>query len=258
MKKSEILTYVKAAGLCILLLFASCRSERKYVMPEKKFITFLVDMHLAEAIGSHGKRIDVNVYDIDSASLYGSVFQKYNISQVIFDSTMMYYSRRPEKFKKIIENVNGRLHSMEQQLAEEEKRMELANKDVLWENDSAYVFRQGGDKVEISIPLKGPGLYTVEATVKILADDAALDPRMSLYFWKNDSTEEGSRLRFTETRYTWRNGQEKTYRAERRLNNSEYSYLRGFLANYSNADSVFRRNMVIKDILVSRQIEPKK
>jgi len=256
MTNFNLTTFIKAAGLCVLLLFASCRNGgRRYIMPEKRFVLFLVDLHVAEAIGSQAGRSSIQIYEIDSASLYGSVFQKHKVSQVMFDSTMMFYSRRPEKFKKIYESVSSRLQSMEHDLAEEEKMQEMTRTLVLWKSDSTYVFRQGGDKVEITVPLRGPGLYTVSATVKMLPDDATLDPRMSLYFWRKDSTEEGNRISFMETRYTLRNGEERTYRAVRRLDSTNYTYLRGYIANYSNADTIFRRNMVVKDIVISKQKE---
>ena len=259
MTKNNTISLLKAAGFCVLLLFASCRNEgRRYLIPEKKFIPFLVDLHIAEAIGTQSKSSVDQVYEIDSASLYGSVFQKHNVNQRMFDSTMLFYSRKPEKFKKIYDKVSTRLQSIEQALLDEEKRQETANTKVLWKSDSAMVFRQGGDKAEISIPLKGPGIYTVTATVKMMPDDASLDPRMSLYFWAKDSTEEGRMLRFTDTRYTLRTGKERTYKSFRRMANTEYTHLRGYIANYSNADSIFRRNIVIKEIVVTKQLEPEK
>jgi len=251
--------YFKAAGLCVLLLFASCRdSTRKYVLSERKFTAFLVDLHLAEAVGSQSKRTIDLEYEVDSASLYGSVFQKYNVTQAMFDSTLYFYSQRPEKFQKIYNTVATRLNLMEQELIREEKEQELTKSEILWQSDSVYVFTKGGDKVDISVRLRGPGIYSVSATVKILPDDASLDPRMSIYFWRKDTTEEGEQMRFLDVRYTLRNGVEKSYRAVRRIDSTNYSFLRGYIANYSNDDSVFRRNMVIRDIVVSKQKIPEK
>jgi hypothetical protein len=256
MTKFNLITLIKAAGLCVLLLFASCWSQnRKYVISDRRFVDFLVDLHIAEATGSQTRRMLGIQYDIDSASLYGSVFRKHNITQAMFDSTLMFYSRKPEKFKKIFETVTTRLQSLEQILSEEEKALEKSRNLVLWKSDSTYVFKETADKVEIIVPLRGPGLYTVSATVKMLPDDASLDPRMSVYFWRNDGTPEGKQLRFQETRYTLRNGQEFTYRAIRRIDSTNYTHIRGFIANYSNADTVFNRNMVIKDISISKQVD---
>ncbi len=254
MKRLNIPTIVKAAGLCILLLFASCHSgKRKYVIPEKRFTNFLVDLHIAEAIAIQSGRMIIGEYEIDSASLYGSVFRKHNVTQAMFDSTLLFYSHKPDKFEKIYSTVNRRLQSMEQAITDEQTALEQAKTTEVWKSESTYVFTSGVDKVEISVPLQGPGKYTVSVTAKILPDDATLDPRMSLYFWREDSTAEGKQIRFPETRYTLRNGNERTYNTTRRLDSTNYTYLKGYVINFSNFDSVFRRNMVIKDIVVTKQ-----
>lgn len=259
MIKLEIKAILKAAGLCVLLLFASCKGvNRKYIIPERKFVSFLVDLHIAEAIGVQSRNVMDPEFEIDSASLYGSVFRKYNVSQAMLDSTLLFYGRKPRKFKKIYETVSTRLLSLEQELLKEEKALEEARTDVLWKSDSVYVFREGGDKIEFIVPLKGPGLYTVSANVKMMPDDAALDPRMSVYFWRQDSTADGDRLHFMEVRYLLRNGTDRTYKSVKRLDSTDYTHLRGFVSNYSNADTFFRRNMVVKDIVVSKQIDPLK
>jgi hypothetical protein len=258
MTTSKIPTFLKAAGLAVLLLFASCWGRNRNVIPERKFIAFLVDLHIVEAIGTQSKGLPAIEYAIDSASLYGSVFRKHNVSQAMLDSTLIYYSRRPDKFMKIYGNVSLRLQTMEQALIREEKARDSARTEVIWKSDSTYVFRKGGDKVEIIVPLSGPGLYTVSANVKMMPDDASLDPRMSVSFWKDDGTEEGKSIRFMDVRYILRNGHEKTYRASRTLDSTSYTYIRGYIANYSNADTIFRRNMVIKDIEVTRQKELEK
>ena len=50
--------------LCVILLF-SCNSGKKYIIPEKKFIPLLVDLHIAEAIGSGTITTENFEYNID-------------------------------------------------------------------------------------------------------------------------------------------------------------------------------------------------
>lgn len=256
MAQHNISNWVKAAGLGVLLLFVSCSGEKKkYVIPERKFVDLLVDLHLAEGVVTESRRMEGIEYEIDSASLYGSVYRKHNVSKAMFDSTMMFYSRRPERFKKIYNNVSRHLQSMEQQLIEEEKLAEQEKVEVLWKSDTTYVFRMGGDKVEIAVPLQGPGQYNVSATVKIMPDDGSVDPRMTLYFWRDDGTEEGMRIPFNEVRFIQRTGRDRTYRTFKSLDSTNYTLLRGYIANYSNPDSNFSRNMVVRDIVVSKTID---
>ena len=249
--------WFKAAAISlILLLLLSCGSKsKKYIVSEKKFLPFLVDLHLAEAIAMESRGDRDLVYEIDSASLYGSVFEKHGITSAMFDSTMYYYSLRPEKLQRIFNNVTAELKRREEELASMLKEEELAQAEIIWQSDSVYRFPPGGaDRIEIDVPIKGPAIYAVSANVKILPDDASLDPRMSLYFYNNDSTRE--RLRFQEIRYTSRNGEDKTYRAVKRLESPNFTHIRGYILNYTNTDSVFQRNALVKDILITRRPLP--
>ena len=247
--------WFKAAGSFLFLLFlVSCGNSKKYIIPERKFVSVLVDLHLAEAIGIESRRnLDIT-YVVDSASLYGSVFQKHRVTKAMFDSTLFYYSQRPEKFQKLYNAVTANLKHMEQDLEEEIRQKELAETEVLFKTDSVYLFPQlGADRIYIDVPIKGAGIYTVSATIKMLPDDGSLDPRMSVYFYRDDSTADGQKINFQEVRYATRTGEEKTYRAARRILTSEFTHLRGYIANYSNNDTVFHRNMVIKDLMVTRK-----
>lgn len=86
------------------------------IIPEKKFVSILADIHLADGIGM----INVNNNDTfvyDSASLYGAVFQKYRVTRAQFDSTMLYYTARPDDFAEIYNEVMARLKKMEEGVA---------------------------------------------------------------------------------------------------------------------------------------------
>jgi hypothetical protein len=247
--------YMAAGTLCVLLFLLSCGNKAKqYIIPEKKFIAVLVDLHIAESIGVQYIR-DVDMkYQIDSASLYGSVFKKHYVTRAMFDSTLLFYCSRPEKFQKLYNVVTAQLKHMEEKVTEEEKQVEMATTQTLYKSDSVYVFpKDGPNRISIDIPIHEPGIYMVSADVKLLPDDMALDPRMSVYFFKEDSIVGEKRLNFMEIRYTNRTGEERTYKAVKRIIDSSYTNIRGYIANYSNVDSNFRRNMVVRNILVTRK-----
>jgi hypothetical protein len=102
-------------GLVLLLLvFAlSClgRSGR-YIIPEKKFVDVLVDIHLADGIAMDNMRYS-DAFVLDSASLYESVFNKYKITRAQFDSTMQYYSAHPDDFQQVYNKLTAKLKRME-------------------------------------------------------------------------------------------------------------------------------------------------
>jgi hypothetical protein len=143
---------------------------------------------------------------------------------------------------------------MEDALTREKAEMEMANTRIIWQNDSVFVFpQQGADRIEINVPIPGPGTYAVSASVKMLPNDASLDPRMTVYFYRDNGTVPGDRIRFPDTRYTLRTGEPKIYRTERSLDSTNYTHIKGYIANYSNADTLFRRNMVVTSIKVTKK-----
>src|SRR5512133_1420231 len=107
-------------GYCLLLLMAivavSC-GNRRYgeIIPAKKFVNVLVDVHLADGIAVENMSRSMGQL-LDSASLYGSVFKKYGVTRTMFDSTMSFYSEHPEDFQKIYNKVTAKLKRMEDDL----------------------------------------------------------------------------------------------------------------------------------------------
>ncbi len=104
----------------------SC-AHRRYgeIIPPKKFVNVLVDVHLADGIAVENMSSGKGAL-LDSASLYGSVFKKYGVTRTIFDSTMSYYSEHPDDFQKVYNKVTARLKRMEDEL--NAKKMEESTK----------------------------------------------------------------------------------------------------------------------------------
>jgi hypothetical protein len=96
----------------LLFLIVGCSARQKYLIPEKKFVNVLIDMHIADGIAVNNIRPDVT-YILDSATLYGSVFEKYGVTRAMFDSTMDFYAAKPAEFQKIYDQVTARLKIME-------------------------------------------------------------------------------------------------------------------------------------------------
>ena len=121
------------SGYCLLLLMAilamSC-GHRRYgeIIPSKKLVNVLVDIHLADGIAVENMSPVNKRALLDSASLYESVFNKYGVTRAIFDSTMSFYSKHPDDFQKVYNKVTAKLKRMEDELnarqEEEDKKSE--------------------------------------------------------------------------------------------------------------------------------------
>lgn len=104
------------AVILLLMFIFSCGSggrtnqnnENSYVMEPEVFVKVLKDYALVEGA------INVNVLNVNDQtfdSLYHfDVMKKYGLTKANYDSTVMYYSARPDEFKKILEQVLEQLN----------------------------------------------------------------------------------------------------------------------------------------------------
>ncbi len=120
---------------CLLLLMAilavSC-VHRRYgeIIPPKKFVNVLVDIHLADGIAVENMSRAKGA-KLDSASLYGSVFSKYGITRTIFDSTMSFYSEHPDDFQKVYNKVTAKLKLMENELNARQEEEDKKSQEII-------------------------------------------------------------------------------------------------------------------------------
>jgi len=108
------------AILAVLVLFSiTCLGpDRRNIIPEKKFVNVLVDIHLADGMAVTNMN-NTGAFKLDSASLYGSVLKKYKVTRAQFDSTIVFYSSHPGDFQQIYNKVLAKLKMMEEELNRE-------------------------------------------------------------------------------------------------------------------------------------------
>jgi hypothetical protein len=105
----------------VLLLAFACGGEKlpKGILTKEKMVPMLVDQHLAEQIFS--LRFNVGLKN-DSVidDLYLSILKKYGVERNKFEQSVFYYSKHPEKYKEIYDEVLNRLNAMEVKVKKEE------------------------------------------------------------------------------------------------------------------------------------------
>lgn len=102
---------------CISLMFIpGCNSERefkrKYLIDKKEMVDVLVDIHIANAVQGSPEFYKIS-REYDSIDINSLVFKKYGIEKVQFDSSMVYYSRKPEVLIHIYDEVIMRLNQLQ-------------------------------------------------------------------------------------------------------------------------------------------------
>lgn len=112
LKKIFIILFISAA-----LWACSHNSGNRSVkiIPKNKFIDVLTEVHILDAITNEPTYYRKYPQQ-DSIDLYGAIFHKFNITRADFDSTVSYYSLKPQKYieiyDKVILNLNYRLDTM--------------------------------------------------------------------------------------------------------------------------------------------------
>jgi hypothetical protein len=71
-----------------------------------------VELHLAEAIYNQRNAADVSRTNYQE-DLYLSVLKKHKLDQKVFEASVLYYGKHPDKYKPIYDEVLNRLHEME-------------------------------------------------------------------------------------------------------------------------------------------------
>jgi hypothetical protein len=92
----------------LLIIIFSCNSNRMkvpdYVVDEDKLVPLLVDIHLTDALLNKERKPQKEKYD-KALMMYPSVLLKHNINRADFDSTIRFYSKYPEEFALIYDEV---------------------------------------------------------------------------------------------------------------------------------------------------------
>jgi len=238
-------------SVCFLLLVFSCSiGHRKYIIPEKKLVQVLVDIHLADGVAltipySPGSQT------LDSASLYQAVFSKHHVTRAMFDSTMNYYTHKPGKLLTVYSKVNTILSKKDSDLQTGSEGSDDEKKILIWQDNKTYILPQMGNinKVEISLPVSKPGLYTVSAKIKLLDIDQTVAPRMTLFFWYDNGSPAGYREYFRNSPLT-KDGKTGTYTITHKLADPKITHIKGYILDHSNPDSLFTKHAVVSDIKV--------
>lgn len=102
--------------LTLLLFLISCGGEKEerpvppYVLDKETFMQILIDMALAESASNLNIK-NLSGKKFDSAYAFDPVKEK-KIERKFYDSTLAFYSRDPEKFKEVYEEVLLRLSNL--------------------------------------------------------------------------------------------------------------------------------------------------
>ena len=101
-------------GLMLVTLVGCSKKTEisgKEFVPRENLVDMLVDLHLVDGI-TNDRKFYRAYEDVDSVDLLGPILEKYQVSQQMFDTTMYEYSRYPEIFDQVYNDVLTKLNIM--------------------------------------------------------------------------------------------------------------------------------------------------
>jgi len=185
------------------------------------------------------------------AVFYGGIFDKHGVTKEQFDSTISYYTRRPDRLNRLYEKVISSLSKLESEIREAEEHEALRRKITLWEDKTDYMLPNDGrtNRISFSVPVSEQGEYTITAQIKVFRDDESLAPRINVFFWYDNQTEEGYRDYFPGAPIK-KNEVLNTYTITKQLRHKEVTHIKGYIYNHSNPDTMFLKHAFITGIKI--------
>jgi hypothetical protein len=235
------------------ILFSCGQKENEKLIPRKKLVPLLIDMHIADALAMN-HTINDQFKDLDSSRIYSSVLKKHGYSKEELLNSMDYYSSRPEKITSIYDEVFSELSLKAEEAKATRNKYHASNTDIIWKSEKPrYIIT--GKKSQypppFEFPLDSAGIYVLNASVKITDEDSSLNPRITAYFFSQDNDVPQHRLYFDKTplpksRYT------REYILVQKCIDSSFTHMRIIIPEYDNEDTAFYKQTEIYNLRVGR------
>ncbi len=244
----------------ILIVVAACSTNPlgppgKDIIPPDDLVNLLTDLHYFDGVISHHNDI---LDKSDSIDYYSEIFSKHGVDRIQFEKSMNYYAFDPANFERMYEQVVEKLNRRQSELSaitrEDPEAFETEN---IWDRKSNWSFPDDGanELIDVDVAVEGPGIYTFSAQIRMQPQDFSENPRITLWFWYDDGTEEGYRDYFDEERIT-KDGRLRNYSITKELTDTNVTRLRGKILNHSNPDSIWVKHADVYNIKLEYQNMP--
>lgn len=108
--------------LCLVLMLAACNNDRlpKDVLDHQQMVDFLCESYLLEGYCAIETRYNFDSLTPEMIYAYDDILAEQGITREQVEASLEYYSRHPEKYKAIHEEVSAALQENKQEITEEE------------------------------------------------------------------------------------------------------------------------------------------
>lgn len=252
-----IMLLIATTLLTTLVPFSSCSGRRskekvKDLIPTNALIPLLTDIYLADGL-MIVPQVQEYHHTKDSVTIYMEVVENYGYTKAQVDRTLKYYFiNKPKKLQKIYDQVLARLSEMESLVKLEEPAAPEISKN-LWPGKISYNFPEDGlnDPVYFDVEIADTGLYRIVTSVIVFDDDQSEDPRITVWFWRGDTSAMGTSVHWEE-RALSKDGLRHEFTIEAELTDSTFTNIRGWLLNHTGKPGHWEKHSRIDHISLTR------
>lgn len=183
MSQSNKITFQIIFVIGIILLFTACNGRPEGVLNKSEMTDILVEMHKLD--GSLDAKGILYNQTGEKDKYYKSILDKYEITQVEFDSSVVWYTKNPKKFTKIYDEVFVRLTEMDEEIKKGKYHpvdsIEFYTvKTNLWNKPTRYVFSKDSARSRLDFEINDSSLlfgdvYTLRFLQQIAPKDSSVN-----------------------------------------------------------------------------------
>lgn len=103
---------------CLIIFMAflafSCSHNNvpKGILTDREITPILIELHLAEAIYNQRYALEITRENYQE-DLYLTILKKHKLDRTVFEASVLYYGKHPDKYKPIYDEVLNHLNEME-------------------------------------------------------------------------------------------------------------------------------------------------
>jgi len=100
--------------ILIAIVAFSCSNNKvpKGLLTDEEITPIIVELHLAEAIYTQRYALEITRENYQE-DLYLTILKKHKLDRKVFEASVLYYGKHPDKYKPIYDEVLNRLNEME-------------------------------------------------------------------------------------------------------------------------------------------------
>ena len=185
--------------IAIMLVLSAC-GRPKNVLSESKMTTLLVDIHKTEATLTE-KGLYYGPYS-KKAPYYNNVFKRNGVTQAQFDSSLVWYTKNPQKFENMYDEVIKQLTVLQKDVDDNKfhpidwASIGIIRPDI-WNKPTHHKFTKDSTRTKLDFEIKQADLlyrdvYELKLLLKISREDSCkkqrIEMRINYYNGTSDHT----------------------------------------------------------------------